>query len=101
MTIFIKNTENLELCPLFSEDGTCLVEDINEAYMHLNAIERLIDEHLDQECIGEESLMAFITQGQLVKLRENAIFLKNYFQIDELAGQRFEKLFEIIEKLQD
>ncbi len=98
--IFIANIGNLESCKLFAEDGTGLVKNIHEAYEHLNAIETRIDSFLDQEYLGEDSLIAFINQDQLTQLKENAVAEMESGITDKFTQQKFKELFKIIEMLQ-
>jgi len=100
MSIYIASIETGNVCKLYGEDGTGLVQNIYHAYQHLNAIEIYIKDHLDHHYDSDEILNVYIDNQQLLKLSVRAPkeekLRANY---GPSMQQKFAELYTIIEEL--
>jgi len=84
---------------LYAEDGSGVVNDIYQAFDHIGAIQRFLNESVDIESFDAETIIVCLTELQVHRLSLKAPVEEKIRATDDLTKEKFCQLYQIINKL--
>jgi len=99
MSIYMARINGGKSFTLYDEDGSGVVNDIYQAFEHIGAIQRFLNERIDIESFDAGTIIVCLTEVQVHRLSLKVPVEEKIRATDDLAKEKFRQLYQIIDKL--